>query len=149
AHRVRVVELEDEGDLHRVVAGDGLEEAEGRGVRVATGLDRELHVVVRVVPLRVRREGTGRAVLETLVHREDDQLSGPGERAGVEQPGQIGLHARAVGRIPGQDLLHAVSQAHGVLRNSDVDREAGVTRSGGRLSRLGSPAGNSGPTVRT
>ena len=56
AERVVIVHLEDQGNLARVVVRDGLDESVRRRVRVAARLDRELHVVVRIIAGRVGRE---------------------------------------------------------------------------------------------
>ena len=65
---------------------------------------RELEVVARVVAGGVRRERARRAVLEALVDGEDHHLARAGERAVVEHAGQVGLRARVVAAVPGQDL---------------------------------------------
>jgi Arc/MetJ family transcription regulator len=46
-------------------------------------------------------------VLETLVHRQDDQFSGSGQFAVVEQPGQIGQGAGIIAAVPTQDFFYS------------------------------------------
>jgi len=106
---VRVVQLEDGRNAARELRGAGLEEAEGRGVGVAAGVDRELEVVARVVAGGVRREAARRAVLEALVHRQDHELAGAAQPAVVQQPGQVVEGPRVVRAVPGEDLPHPLA----------------------------------------
>src|SRR6185503_1075289 len=72
---------------------------------------------------RVGGERAGRAVLEALVHREDDHLPGAAEAAVVQEPGDVGEGAGAVAPVPGQDFLHAI--VHGCLPHSDRPSQSG------------------------
>ncbi|EAU63618.1 hypothetical protein STIAU_6444 [Stigmatella aurantiaca DW4/3-1] len=129
---VRVVHLEDEGNFTGELAGDGLQEAERRRVGAATRLDGELGVVVGIIPGHVGAEGARRTVLEALIHGQDDQLAGAGERAGVQQAGQVGEGARVVGWVPREDLLDAISVGHVAPRSraGACEAQAGRKRRG-------------------
>ena len=48
-------------------------------------------MIKRIVAGRVRREGAHRAVLETLIDRQDDHLAGAAEPAGGQQTGNACL----------------------------------------------------------
>jgi hypothetical protein len=101
-----VVELDDEGNLVRVLARDRAEHAERRGDGVAAALDRQLDDVFRVEVDRVRREARARRVLDALVNGQDRNEARPGEPAVVEERLQVPEHIhRAVGRDP-----HAVNE---------------------------------------
>ncbi len=86
----------------------GLEEAERRRVGVATGVDRELKVVVGVVGVGVGGEAASGPVLETLIDGQNDELAGAGEPPRVEQARDLGERAGVVGAIVGQNLLDAI-----------------------------------------
>ncbi len=66
-----VVELDDERDLVGVLPGHGAQNAERRGHGVAAALDGQLDDVLRVEVDRVRREGSGPGMLDSLVHRQN------------------------------------------------------------------------------
>ena len=112
-----VVELEDQGQVAGVVAGPGLEEAEGRGVGVEAGFEGQLEVIAGVEGGRVGHEGTGGTVLHALVDGQDDQPPAAAEPALVEEAGEVGQGAGVVASVPAQDL--ADSGLHG--RVSQVD----------------------------
>ena len=46
-------------------------------------------------------------VLETLVHRQNDEAASAGQAPVVEQPGQVGAGARVVAGVPGEDFTNA------------------------------------------
>jgi hypothetical protein len=71
-----VVDLHDEGDLVGVPAGDGPEDAKGRGAGVAPALERRLDDVLGVEVRRVGRERGGRGMLDALVDGQDGQVAG-------------------------------------------------------------------------
>src|SRR5262249_6596292 len=110
--RVLVVHLEDERHAPGEVARPGLDEAERRGVGVAAGLDRQLVVVARIVGGPVGRERARRAVLEPLVHGQDDEAPRAAEAAVVEDAGEVGQGAGVVAPVPGEDLADSVGGAH-------------------------------------
>jgi hypothetical protein len=72
-------------------------------------LDRELEVVARVVSVRVGSEAARRAVLESLVDRQDDEAAGACERAGVHQARQIVQYAGILARVPAKNLSHSLA----------------------------------------
>ena len=113
-----VVELEDERDLVRVLARHRSEHAERRGHGVAAALDRELHDVLGVEVGRVGRERRAGGVLDALVDRQDRDVAGAAEAAGVEQRLQAPQHARRPIGL-GEDAVHEVGagQVQGVLRD--------------------------------
>src|SRR5690606_5752051 len=80
-----VVELYDERNAVRVLAGHRAEHAEGAGDGVATAFDRQLHDVLRIEVQRVLREGRAGGVLDALVHGQDRQVSRLRQTAVVEQ----------------------------------------------------------------
>ena len=49
---------------------------------------------MRIVGVRVGREGAAGAVLEALVDRQDHHLAGAAEPAVHQDAGEVGLHAR-------------------------------------------------------
>src|SRR5262245_12663879 len=109
--RVRVVQLEDEGDVAGELRRPGLEEAERRGVGVAARADAELEVVARIVARGVGRERARRPVLEPLVHGENDHPAATAEAAVVQHAGQVGERAGVVAPVPAQDLAHSLLHA--------------------------------------
>ncbi len=109
---VVVVELEDQGDAPRIVPRPRLQEAERRRVGVAPRRQGQLEMVQRVVGWRIRAEAPGGAVLETLVHRQDQHLAGAAELSVLQHPGEVGERPGAVGPVPRQDLGDAVGSVH-------------------------------------
>ena len=105
---VVVVELQNQRDFARVARRRSLEKPQRGGVGVAARRERQLEVVIRVVAGGVRGEAARRAVLEALVHGEDDELAGAGEAAVVQQARQVGFGAWVVALVPAQNFLHAV-----------------------------------------
>src|SRR5438552_1836210 len=110
---IMVVQLQDQRNLPRELRRARLQEPERRSVGVAAGLDRQLEVVPGIVTRRVDREAPGRAVLEALVHRQNQTFSGPLERTVVQNARQVRLHAGVIRTVPTDDLAHAVR--HGYL----------------------------------
>src|SRR3954468_10594589 len=86
--------------------------AERGGVGVQTGVDRHLVMIMRVIAGGVGREAARRAMLEALVHREDDQLAGTTEAAFHQDAGQIALGTRGVALVVGEDLFDAARDLH-------------------------------------
>ena len=77
----------------RSLRGHGAEHAEGGGHRVAAALDGELDDVFRIEVIRVGRERGAGGVLDALVHRQDGEIAGAGEAAGVEHLLEVAQHA--------------------------------------------------------
>jgi hypothetical protein len=104
-----VVELDDERDLVRVLAGHRAQHAEGRRDGVGAALDRQADEVLGVEVHRVRREARARRVLDALVDGQDRHVARPAEPAVVEQPLQVAQRAVvAVGqRIDAIDEVRA------------------------------------------
>src|SRR5881397_3203390 len=103
-----VVQLQDQRNLARELRRTRLQEPERRSVGIAAGLDRQLEVVPGIVTRRVDREAPGRAVLEALVHRQNQGFAGPLQRAVVQDARQIRLHAGVIRTVPAQDVAHTV-----------------------------------------
>src|SRR6202022_4746307 len=87
---VVIVELQDERNLAGVFGDSSFEESERRRVCVASGVDRELEMIARIVRGRIDREASRRAVLEALVDRQDYELGGAPALARVEHARRIG-----------------------------------------------------------
>src|SRR5437867_6888280 len=103
-----VVQLQDQRDLSRELCRTRLQEPERRGVGVAASLDRQLEVVPGIVARRIDREAPSRAVLEALVHRQNQAFAGPLQRAVVQNARQARLHAGVIRTVPAQDVAHTV-----------------------------------------
>src|SRR5712691_8177718 len=103
-----VVQLQDQRNLARELRRTRLQEPERCGMGVAGGLDRQLEVVPGIVARRIDREAPGRAVLEALVHRQNQALAGPLQRTVVQNARQVRLHAGVIRTVPTQDFSDAV-----------------------------------------
>ena len=88
-----MVDLDDEGNLVRVLARHRAQHAEGRGHRVAAAFDGQLDDVFRVEIDRVGREGGAAGMLDALVHRQDGEVAGAAQAPVVEQGLQGAQHA--------------------------------------------------------
>src|SRR3569623_2086093 len=75
AEAVGVVRLEDERHFSRETVRTRRQQPVRRGEGAQTCLDRQLEVITWVIPGRVLRKAAGGAVLETLVDREDHELT--------------------------------------------------------------------------
>src|SRR5881296_4326033 len=102
-----VVQLQDQWNLARELRRTRLQEPERRSVGVAAGFDRQLEVVPGIVTRRVDREAPGRAVLEALVHRQNQAFAGPLQRTVVQNARQVRLHAGVIRTVPTEYLAHA------------------------------------------
>src|SRR5438876_562228 len=114
-----VVQLQDQRNLARELRRTRLQEPERRSVGVAAGLDRQLEVVAGIVAPRIDREAPGRAVLEALVHRQNQAFAGPLQRPVVQDARQARLHAGVIRTVPAQDVAHTVR--HGSLLSFPLD----------------------------
>src|SRR5579884_12984 len=103
---VVIVGLEDEGNVAGKLPCARLQKAQGRGVGVAAGFDSQLEMIAWIVGGRIRSEAARRAMLEALVYRQDDQLSGAGQPAGIQQTRQVGQGAGIIAPVPAQDFAH-------------------------------------------
>src|SRR5437016_2167088 len=114
-----VVQLQDQRDLARELCRTRLQEPERRGVGVAASLDCQLEVVPGIVARRFDREAPGLAVLEALVHRQNQAFAGPLQRPVVPDARQVRLHAGVIRTVPAQDVAHTV--CHGPLLSFPLD----------------------------
>src|SRR5215472_11376763 len=131
---VVVVHLEDERDVAGELRGARLEEAQGRGVGVAARVDGELEVIGRIVARRIDGEAPRGAVLEALVHGQDDEPPRAGQTPMVHDAGQIGASARIVTVVPRENLLHARSHGSAPFRPNVINDRSlrrGSRRRGG------------------
>src|SRR5215470_9841932 len=135
---VVVVHLEDKRDVAGELRGARLEEAQGRGVGVAARVDGELEVIGRIVARRIDGEAPRGAVLEALVHGQDDEPPRAGQTPMVHDAGQIGAGTRIVPVVPREDLLHARSHGSAPFRPNVIDDRS--LRRGSR--RRGCPRGS-------
>ena len=76
---VVVVQLQNQGNLSGELACTSFQKPERRRIGIATGVNCQLEMIQRIVAGRVRREAPRRAMLEALIDRQDDQLSGTGQ----------------------------------------------------------------------
>ena len=104
---VVIVELQDERNFAGVFGGAGLEESQRRGVGVASGVDRQLKMIARIVRGRIDREAARRSVLETLVHGQNHELARPRELAVVEHAGEIAPHAGIFGIVVAENFSNS------------------------------------------
>ena len=81
-----VIDLDDEGDLVGVLAGEKPQHPDGGGDGVAAAFDGELDDVLGIEIHRVRRERCARRVLDALVDRQDRKVSAPRQTAVIVQP---------------------------------------------------------------
>src|SRR3546814_1066040 len=75
-------------DLARKGVGARLQRPERRRIGGKAGVDRKLIVIVRVIGRRIDREAARRAVLETLIDRQDDELAGAAQLALGQDAGE-------------------------------------------------------------
>ena len=76
-----VVQLENQGNPSCKLRRPGLKKSERRGVGIASGIDRQLKMIVRIIARRVWRKTSRRAMLKPLIHRQNDQFPGPSQPA--------------------------------------------------------------------
>ncbi len=84
-----VVDLDDKGDPVGPLAGYRAQNAEGGGYGVAAALHGQLHDVLRIEVQGIRRERGTRRMFDTLIHRQDGQVSGSGQPAVVEHASHV------------------------------------------------------------
>ena len=95
-----VVAFKNQRNLAGEVGGASLQEAEGGGVGVAAGLDRELEVVTGIVAGGVGGKAARRPMLKALVYRQNDHLACAGEPTMIEHARQVRPHTRTLAGIP-------------------------------------------------
>src|SRR5437016_2576394 len=117
-----VVQLQDQRNLARELRCTSFQEPERRGVGVAAGLDRQLEVVPGIVAWRIDREAPGRAMLEALVHRQNQTFAGPLQRTVVQNARQVRLHAGVIRAVPTQDFSDAVRHRYPLRYSLNVIR---------------------------
>src|SRR5579862_9584810 len=109
---VMIVQLEDERDCAGVFRRGRLEESERRRIRIASGIERELEVISGIIRGWIDGEAAGRAMLKTLVNREDDELSRAAQPPRHQQTRQVGEYARAFARIVTENFLYPLRHHH-------------------------------------
>ena len=124
--KVVVIELDDERDAVGVAARDDAEAAEGGGDGVAVAGNGQVTQSGRVEVGRVLGEGGSRRVLDALIDREDREVAGAGQAAGVVHVAQVAQDGRcAVGvdEDPVERLGTGDVQQIGVERRRDVGQQ--------------------------
>ena len=112
---VGIVHLENGRDRAGKTIGARLDHPERRRIGAETGIDRELIMVMRIVPRRIWREAARRAVLEALVDRQNNQFARTGQFAVHQNARQIALGARIVALVIGQNLTDPLGHFHTAL----------------------------------
>ena len=102
-----VVDLNDKGNLVRVFARDGTQNAKGRSDSVATAFDREFDDIFRIKIGRVFCEAGARGVLDALIYGEDGNISGAGKAAGIVDPLEI-IQNALVPVCVGENAIHKI-----------------------------------------
>src|SRR3546814_9830588 len=69
-------------------------------------------MIVRIIGRRIDRKAARRAMLETLIDRQDNELAGTTELAVRQDAGKIRLGAGVVALIPGEDVLDGRCEGH-------------------------------------
>ena len=109
---VRAVGLEDCRDLPGKGIGARFDHAERCRIGRQAGIDGELIMIMRIIGRRVGRKAARRAMFETLVDRQDDQLAGAAQPTLHQDAGKIGLGPGIVRFIIGEDRFHGRSHGH-------------------------------------
>ena len=66
-------------------------------------------MIERVVRIRIHGETPRRAMLESLIDRQDNQLARSGQSTMIQKPGQVGQGSRIIAAVPTQYFLDAGS----------------------------------------
>ena len=69
-------------------------------------------MVMRVIGRWVGREGTGRAMLKTLIDRQNHELAGAAQFTLHQNAREIGLGARIIAFIVREDFFNALRNPH-------------------------------------
>lgn len=89
-----IVHFQNQRHLSREFRDRSLEKTQRRGIGIAAGLDRQPHVIGGIIAGRVWRETARRAVLETLINGQNDQLACPAQPPVIEDAREVGEYAR-------------------------------------------------------
>ncbi len=106
---IMIIELENKGNLPCKLTGPCFQKPERRRIGIATGINGELKVIVRVVPGRIRCKTSSRTMLKPLIDRENDQLPGPRQFTGTQHTGDIRLRPGIVTTVPTENFLNPIS----------------------------------------
>ncbi len=79
-----------------VIGGAGLQKPHGGRVTVQPGIDGQLEMVVGIISGGIGSEAPPWSVLESLVHRQDDDFSCAGQAAMIEQAVKVRKHTRVL-----------------------------------------------------
>jgi len=101
-----VIDLYDEGNPVRVLAGHRAEDPERGGNRIATALDGQLDDVFSVEVIGILGEASAAGVFDALVDGQDREVAGAGEAAVVKQAMKIVENAK----IPVRGGIDAIDE---------------------------------------
>src|SRR5208282_539230 len=118
------VELQDEGNLARVLVEELLREPDVEGDGAEAALLGEVVLVLRVEGIRILEE-VDRSVLEPLVDREDEERSAPGAVV-VEEPLQTGPLARREAQSRERGAGVPAGALSGARRDGVGNRQSGA-----------------------
>src|SRR5260370_24488317 len=118
-----MIYFDDERNLVGILSRDAAEHPERRSHPIASAVDRQLHNVAGIEILWVRRKGSARRMLNTLVDRQDRNVSGAGQPAVIQQRLQlpqdrrrpIGLRANSVDKIRPRQMKLALRNRLGLV----------------------------------
>ena len=82
--QVMVVALQDQWDVTTIVGDTSLQEAQRGSIRITASPDRELEMVARVIPSRVRGKTTSWTMLKALVYWQDHHLPSATQATGID-----------------------------------------------------------------
>src|SRR5579871_314419 len=88
---IMIVQLQNQGNLTGMARCRCFKKSKGGRVGVATGFDRQLKVVIRIVARGIDGETSRRAMLKALVHGQNDEFACSRQAAVVQESGKIGL----------------------------------------------------------
>jgi hypothetical protein len=71
-------------------------------------------MVMRIIGRRIDRKRPRRAVLEALIDRQDDELSGATEMPLRQDAGEVGFDAGVVRFVPREDVFDGGGEGHGI-----------------------------------
>jgi hypothetical protein len=104
-----IVQLQNQWNPAGKVSGAGFEKSQRSRVGIAAGIDRQLKMIEGAVSSRVGGETPGRTMLESLVHRKNDQLTSPCQFPMEQQTGDIRSRSHIVATVPAENLLYPIS----------------------------------------
>src|SRR5262245_28679958 len=94
------IEFQNERDLPSILTRPGLQKSQGRSIGIAAGIDCQLKMIEGIIASRIGSETPGRAMLKSLVHRQNYQLAGPCEFSMAQQTGDICFCSSVVAAVP-------------------------------------------------